>query len=795
MGEAAQAHCWLWREGKVAPRSRLGKTLWLLLLISVLACSQVPALATTAAGTIVEDVATAQYDGGAVSSNQATFTVAQVAGVAVAPSTGSGAGYPGQTAYYSATVSNAGNGTDTFRLSVTSTAGYTVRVYNANKVTVITDTGPLAPGGSLSCFVGVTIPAGATATDTTTLTVSSGFNSAVQSSAVYTTTVMALPVAAFSASPVGGTAPLVVNFSDQSTGLPNSWNWNFGDGATSTTQNPSHVYDNAGTYTVSLTVANPGGQNTLTTADYINVTVSPPVAAFSGAPTSGSAPLTVSFSDKSTGQPTSWRWEFGDGGTSALQHPSHAYAGAGSYSVSLTVSNAGGQNAVTKASYITVAVAPPVAAFTAAPLSGAAPLTVSFTDQSTGQPSSWQWDFGDGVASTAQNPSHTYANVGSYTVSLTVANSGGENTVTRVNYINATVPPPAAAFSGSPVSGTAPLTVNFADESTGQPTSWLWEFGDGGTSTLQHPSHVYTGAGTYSVSLTAANVGGQDAVTKSAYIAVSGGPLVAQFNATPTSGLPTLTVSFIDQSSGQPNSWRWKFGDGQASSAQNPSHAYTVPGAYTVTLSISNGSEIATETKVAYVVVGFPDVPPWYWAYGEVMACLKAGVVGGYPDMKFHPNWKITRDQMAVFISRAIAGSDRDVPPGPAVPTFRDVDESYWAYRYIEYAVAQQVVVGYAGANYRPNLQVDRAQIAVFISRALVAPLGDAGLDGYAPPTTPTFSDVPPNYWAYKHIEFLAKTGAGVIKGYPNGQYYPENACTRDQLAIFLALAFRLPPP
>lgn len=252
----------------------------------------------------------------------------------------------------------------------------------------------------------------------------------------------AAPNAAFVGSPTSGCAPLSVNFTDQSTGDVTSWSWNFGDGATSTLQNPGHSYANAGSYTVSLTVTGPGGSDTETKTNYITVTTAP-TAAFSGSPTSGNAPLTVSFTDQSTGSPTSWSWNFGDGGSSTAQNPSHSYASAGTYTVALTVSNSCGSDTETKVNYITVSEAPcnpPVANFSGSPTTGTAPLNVNFTDQSTNSPTSWSWDFGDGGTSTAQNPSHTYSAVGTYTVSLTATNSCGSDTETKVNYITVNEP-------------------------------------------------------------------------------------------------------------------------------------------------------------------------------------------------------------------------------------------------------------------------------------------------------------------------------------------------------------------
>jgi PKD repeat protein len=176
-----------------------------------------------------------------------------------------------------------------------------------------------------------------------------------------------------------------------------------------------------------------------------------PDANFTGSPRTGTAPLTVNFSDTSTGSPTSWAWTFGDGTTSTVQHPSHVYSAAGTYSVTLRATNSSGSDTITKTDYISVSPAqPPDANFTASPTSGTTPLTVNFTDTSTGSPTSWAWTFGDGGTSTAQHPSHVYSDAGTYSVTLTVTNSLGSDTLTRTDYITVTPPPPDFSISVSP---------------------------------------------------------------------------------------------------------------------------------------------------------------------------------------------------------------------------------------------------------------------------------------------------------------------------------------------------------
>jgi PKD repeat protein len=340
------------------------------------------------------------------------------------------------------------------------------------------------------------------------------------------------PVADFQGSPASGDAPLTVNFTDLSTGNPTTYSWDFGDGiGTSTARNPSYTYNDVGTYTVTLTVTNDIGSDTKTKSDYITVTEpvpTPPIADFSASPTSGDAPLTVNFTDLSTGNPTSWLWDFGDGvGTSTAQNPSYTYSSSGAYTVTLTATNTYESDDEIKVDYINVNSSESlVADFEGNPTSGDAPLTVHFTDLSTGNPISWVWDFGDGGSSIwEQNPVYTYSQPGTYEVILAVSDAGFNiDYEIKPNYITVTGQtgnPPTADFSATPTNGEAPLAVQFTDLSTENPTSWSWDFGDGGTSTAQNPSYEYASAGTYTVALIATNTYGSDTVTKVGYVTVT----------------------------------------------------------------------------------------------------------------------------------------------------------------------------------------------------------------------------------------------------------------------------------
>ena len=205
--------------------------------------------------------------------------------------------------------------------------------------------------------------------------------------------------------------------------------------------------------------------------------------------------------------------DFGDGSPiSSTANIIHTYAAPGTYTANLTVTNDVSSDSMLQTINVFPATAP-VANFTSNCTTGPRPLNVEFNDTSTGLSASWLWDFGDGNVSTARNPVHEYSSAGNYSVTLTVANSRGSNSIRKANYITALAQPPSSNFCSNVTDGNVPLTVQFNDTSTGSPTSWKWDFGDGTTSTEKSPVHTYFSAGTYDVSLTVSNADGSTSNT------------------------------------------------------------------------------------------------------------------------------------------------------------------------------------------------------------------------------------------------------------------------------------------
>jgi PKD repeat protein len=210
----------------------------------------------------------------------------------------------------------------------------------------------------------------------------------------------------------------------QMTGLQDGATYFFALKAYNTAKSIESVYSNQASATVS--------------------SVSTVSANFSANITSGNPGMVVAFTPITTGTITQWLWNFGDGGTSTAQTPTHTYNLAGSYTVSLTVTGSTGSATKIASNFITVTnptALPPIAGFSVDSVTGVAPKTINFTDTSTGSITSRLWDFGDGSTSTLQNPSHTYSVAGTYTVRLTVTGSGGSNTINKSSLITITSQP------------------------------------------------------------------------------------------------------------------------------------------------------------------------------------------------------------------------------------------------------------------------------------------------------------------------------------------------------------------
>jgi PKD repeat protein len=337
--------------------------------------------------------------------------------------------------------------------------------------------------------------------------------------------------------------------------------WNYGDSSPlAVADNPTHTYVSGGTYNVCAYITNSCGTDTL--CQTVTVCGS---AATTASYSSSSSGATVNFTDASTNA-TSWLWDFGDATTSTLQNPSHTYAVSGTYYVCVTAIRGTCDTAVFCDS-VTVCIAPTVS-FTA---SAAGNGVYNFAASSSGA-TSWSWDFGDGSPlGSGASPTHTYSTSGTFTVCVTAY---GCDSTTICDTVTICAPS-FAMFSASDSSG----TVTFSDMSSNT-SSWSWDFGDATTSTSQNPVHTYTANGTYSVCLIA---GGCDPDTMCSSVTVCPETLNAAF----TSIDSAFGANFTSTSSGAAT-YLWNFGDGNFSTAQNPSHTYATTGLFNVCLTTYN---------------------------------------------------------------------------------------------------------------------------------------------------------------------------------------------------------------
>ncbi|WP_025615215.1 PKD domain-containing protein [Cellulophaga baltica] len=454
------------------------------------------------------------------------------------------------------------------------------------------------------------------------------------------------PTAITTSDVTSGAPSLVVQFtgdtsSDPDTGDTLTYAWDFGDGNTATTANPSHTFTTAGTYTVTLTVTD-DGTPVLTSTDTITIIVTDanqaPTAVATSDILAGEVSLDVQFTgdtstDPDTGDVLTYAWDFGDGSTATTANPSHTFTTAGTYNVTLTVTDDGTPALSSSEATITITVnAPanqaPTAIATSDINSGEASLDVQFTgdtstDPDTGDVLTYAWDFGDGSTATSANPAHTFTTAGTYDVTLTVTDDGTPAMSSSEVTITITVTTPAnqaptAVASSDISSGNVSLEVRFtgdtsSDPDTGDILTYSWDFGDGSTATTANPSHTFTTAGTYDVTLTVTDDGTPALSSSEVIITIT---VNAPANQAPTavassdvtSGEASLAVQFTGDTSTDPDTgdvltYAWDFGDGTTATTANPSHTFTTSGTYDVTLTVTDDGTPAMSSSEVTITI------------------------------------------------------------------------------------------------------------------------------------------------------------------------------------------------
>lgn len=460
--------------------------------------------------------------------------------------------------------------------------------------------------------------------------------------AAYTSyiTVNPSPVANFSASDSSACqAPFNVSFTDLSVGAV-SWLWNFGDGNTSSSQNPSHTYFSTGNFYVSLVITNSDGCNdTMYKGNFIHI--NPPLAGFDIDTAFGCFPRTVNFTDttNSFDPIVSWIWNFGNGNTSNAQNPSTVYNSDGFFTVTLIVQTSDG--CIDTATSIVGAGTTPAASFNVSPDTACRLNPVTFVSTSTNA-DSIVWLFGDGATGSGDSVTHLYPDTGFYTVTIIAFNKGCPDSLTVNNavYIN----PPVAAFTmNNSIGCSVPFSVQFTNQSIGA-TSRVWKFGDGSpNSTINNPNHTYITAGDFTVTLVVTNNVTGCVDSTQALIRVSS--TAANFVADTLEGCVPLTVSFTDLSSTQFAghsiiSWQWSFGDGATSSLQNPTNTYTLPGLQTVSLVIFDNIGCTDTVSIQDYI--FPRGPLVYLSASTYQSCVGSPIQFTDSSVTTDPSYPIT---------------------------------------------------------------------------------------------------------------------------------------------------------
>jgi PKD repeat protein len=400
---------------------------------------------------------------------------------------------------------------------------------------------------------------------------------------------------------VNGNNFIFTNNSSIVTGT-NTYEWTFGDGGTSTLDNPLHTYNTLGTYNIKLVATSDFGCKD--SISYQSIIHPKPGAAFSVSDTDNCGNLLVNFTDQSA-QAVGWFWTFGDPGsgtnTSNAQHPSHFYAQQGDYVVTMIAVSV---NGCFDTAYEDIHVYPvPVANFTMAHEATCdLPVKVNFTNTSTGG-NQYYWTFDNTKSSSLFSPFTTYDALGYYTTRLVVfTDKGCTDTISDVFHV---APQPHAAFDISPQTGCQPLIVDFTNKST-QSTSWFWDFGDGDTTSKFEPTHTYLNPGSYNVTLYARNGRNCADTLVKGTVDVYLKP-IASILASPNYAVGGTTYggySFVSNSSADATKFYWDFGNGKTSRRSDTLFRYDFPGEYKVNLIVENDNG-CTDTTETFVNVDF----------------------------------------------------------------------------------------------------------------------------------------------------------------------------------------------
>ncbi len=392
----------------------------------------------------------------------------------------------------------------------------------------------------------------------------------------------------FTANITSGCTPLLVEFTDLSTGGATSWSWDFGNGNNSNIKDPGVIYINPGIYTITLVASNISGSSTKTKTAYIMVYASPK-ADFGADKTIGCAPLLVNFADHSSAGSSTiveWLWDFGGGNINTAQNPTYTYNSSGSYPVYLLVKD---DNGCTNFTFVNdyIVVGKVKASFVIDTIICPSLSPVNFLNTSTGSGLSYDWDLGDGTTATTKDVTHSYASSGGYQVQLIVTDAMGCTDTTIQNFDLMDLTTNFGFKINSVNCKDSTFTVIFTDSSLATATGWFWDFGDGDTSIYKNPVHTFSTIGTYNVTLRSdLSTGCSDTEVKSVSYYL---PIAAFSVDTSYACQLPFTVNFTNESSGNaPLIYKWFFGDGATSSDSNTTYIYTSNGIFSDSLVVQD---------------------------------------------------------------------------------------------------------------------------------------------------------------------------------------------------------------
>ena len=428
--------------------------------------------------------------------------------------------------------------------------------------------------------------------------------------------------------PYTGEPNIAIDFSSEgsndSNGTIDSYLWDFGDGNTSVSANPSHTYNSEGVFTVILTVTdNEGATGTnVTIATISSGSQNQPPIVYANGPYSGQAGVAVSFSFEGTTDPdgtlVSGFWDFGDGSTSTTPNPMHTYQSEGTYTVVLSVTDNEGATSTdeTIATITGESSNQPPIVNANGPYTGDVGEVINFSFAGTSDPdgtlASGFWDFGDGTTSTTPNPTHVYNTAGTYTVVLSVTDNDG---ATATDETAATIGgsgniAPVAEANG-PYSADENILIDFSSagssDADGTISSYLWDFGDGNTSNQANPTHAYSSGGTFTVNLTVTdNEGATGTDQTTATITGSG-------------GTTTLSQSYFE------TGWDgWTDGGSDVDRYSGP---FSYEGDYSISIRDNSGGA-SSMISPTFNVTGYDQLTIDFYFYAEGMETGEEFLVG-----------------------------------------------------------------------------------------------------------------------------------------------------------------------